>query len=132
MKSGPALTRCAARPASGSNLRNIAMQLLGLLKLDAFRQSHPELRGPLDVWQAEVETARWTDVQQVKSRYRNVGLPAGNRVVFHLRAGSAKLVVKARFRNGIVLIEWVGLPAEQAGRGSAGGSAEQAGEKSRK
>lgn len=88
------------------------MQLLGLITLDAFKRSHADSRGPLDAWQSDVERAEWTGPQDVKNRYPSASLLADNRVIFNIKGNTYRLVVKARYQNGIVLIEWVGTHAE--------------------
>lgn len=103
------------------------MQLLGLLRLEAFKRTHEDARGPLEVWEAEVEKAQWRDPQDVKNRYRKVSFEAGNRVIFNITTTAGRLVVKARYRNGIALIEWVGTEDEYAGTASLAGVDEQGG-----
>lgn len=39
-------------------------------------------------------------------------LLADNRVIFNIKGNSFRLVVKAKYQNGIVLVEWVGTHAE--------------------
>lgn len=88
------------------------MQLLGLIKLDAFKKSHADSRGPLDAWQAEVLAAQWSGPQDVKNRYPSASFLADNRVIFNIKGNTYRLVVKARYQNGIMLIEWVGTHAD--------------------
>ena len=88
------------------------MQLLGILKLEAFRQMHADSRGPLDAWQSEVETAQWNGSQDIKDRYPSASFLADNRVIFNIKGNTYRLVVKARYQKGIVLIEWIGTHAE--------------------
>ncbi|QSA97060.1 type II toxin-antitoxin system HigB family toxin [Methylococcus sp. EFPC2] len=88
------------------------MQLLGLIKLDAFKRTHADSRGPLDVWQAEVEKAHWNGPQDVKNRYPSASFLADNRVIFNIKGNTYRVVIKVRYQNGIVLIEWVGTHAE--------------------
>ena len=88
------------------------MQLVGLLKLDAFKQAHADSRRPLDAWQSEVETTKWSGPQDIKDRYPSASFLAENRVIFNIKGNTYRLVVKARYLNGIVLIEWVGPHAE--------------------
>lgn len=104
------------------------MQLLGLLKLDAFKRTHVDSRGPLEVWQAEVEKARWSGLLDVKARYRNVRFEADDRLIFNIRTETDNLLVKARYKNGIVLIEWVGSADDYAGTPSLAGIDEHGGE----
>jgi mRNA interferase HigB len=88
------------------------MQLVGLIKLDAFKKSHADSLGSLDAWQTEVENATWISPQDIKNRYPNASFLADNRVIFNIKGNSYRLVVKTRYQNGIVLIEWVGTHAE--------------------
>ena len=88
------------------------MQLVGLIKLDAFKKSHADSRGPLDAWQTEVQVAQWTGPQDVKDRYPSARFLADNRVIFNIKGNTYRLVVKARYQNGIMLIEWIGTHAE--------------------
>ena len=37
---------------------------------------------------------------------------AENRVIFNIKGNTYRLVVKARYQHGIVLIEWIGTHAE--------------------
>lgn len=84
------------------------MQLLGLPKLDVFKRKHADSRGPLDVWRVEVEQSQWRGPQDVKNRYPNASFLADNRVIFNIKGNTIRLVVKAKYQNGIVLIEWIG------------------------
>ena len=88
------------------------MQLVGLIKLDAFKQLHADSRGSLDAWQTLVENAKWASPQDIKNRYPNASFLADNRVIFNIKGNSYRLVVKIRYQNEIVLIEWVGTHAE--------------------
>lgn len=88
------------------------MQLLGIIKLDAFKRQHTDSRGALDAWQTDVERAHWAGPQDVKNRYPSASLLDDNRVIFNIRGNTYRLVVKVRYQNEIVLIEWVGTHAE--------------------
>lgn len=88
------------------------MQLVGLPKLDDFKRQHADARGPLDAWRAEVERAQWAGPQDVKNRYPSASILAENRVIFNIKGNTYRLVIKAKYQNGLVLIEWVGTHAE--------------------
>ena len=88
------------------------MQLLGLFKPDDFKRKHADSRGPLDVWQIEVEQARWCGPQDIKNRYPNASFLSENRVIFNIKGNTFILVVKVRYKNGVVLVEWVGTHSE--------------------
>lgn len=88
------------------------MQLLGLIKLNAFTSAHTDLRGPLDAWRMEVEKASWSGPHDIKLRYPSASFLADNRVIFNIKGNKYRLVVKVRYQNGLVVIEWVGTHAE--------------------
>ena len=88
------------------------MQLVGLIKLDAFKKSHADSRGPLDAWQAEVQAVQWNGPQDVKDRYPSASFLADNRVIFNIKGNTYRLGVKVRYQNGLMLIEWIGTPAD--------------------
>jgi len=88
------------------------MQLLGLIKLDNYRREHANVRGALDAWQLEVERSHWSGPQDVKNRYPSASILIGNKVIFNIKGNKYRVVVKAKYEKGIVLIEWVGTHAE--------------------
>lgn len=88
------------------------MQLLGLLKLENFKQKHAAARGPLDAWRADIETAQWNGPQDVKRRHATASFLADNRIIFNIKGNAYRLVVKVRYQNGIVVIVWTGTHAE--------------------
>lgn len=88
------------------------MQILGLPLLEEFKQKHADSRGQLDAWQKDVERQRWQTSQDIKRRYRSADFLAGNRVIFNIKGNAYRLVVKVRYQNGLVVVEWVGTHAE--------------------
>lgn len=88
------------------------MQLLGLIKLDDFKRSHADARGPLDAWRSLAERAQWAGPQDIKNQYPSASLLADNKVIFNIKGNTYRLVVKAKYQNGLILIEWVGTHAE--------------------
>ena len=88
------------------------MQLLGLIKLEEFKSTHANARGPLDAWRVEAVDAQWTCPQDVKSRYPSASFLADNKVIFNIKGNTYRLVIKAKYKNGVILIEWVGTHAE--------------------
>ncbi len=88
------------------------MQLVGVPILEAIKRGHADVRGPLDAWRGEVEAAQWTGPQDVKDRYPSASFLADSRVIFNIKGNTYRLVVKVRYRYGIVLIEWVGTHSD--------------------
>lgn len=88
------------------------MRILGLPLLHDFKQSHADARGALDAWQGEAERESWQTPQDIKRRYRHADFLSGNRVIFNIKGNTYRLVVQVRYRNGLVVVEWVGTHAE--------------------
>lgn len=88
------------------------MRILNLPLLEAFKQDHADVRGQLDAWRDEVERNAWLTTQDIKQRYKSADFLPDNRVIFNIKGNAYRLVVQVRYRNEIVLIEWVGTHAE--------------------
>lgn len=88
------------------------MQLVNIQVLEDLKANHADARGALDAWRTEVEKATWATTQDIKDRYATASFLNGNRVIFNIKGNSYRLVVKVRFQNGIVMIEWGGTHAE--------------------
>lgn len=88
------------------------MNIVGLPLLEEGKTKFPDARGPLDAWRSEVSAATWRTPQDIKDRYRSADFLADNRVIFNIKGNSYRLVVKVRYQNGLVFVEWVGTHAE--------------------
>jgi len=88
------------------------MKIVGLPLVEKFKQRSPDARGALDAWQKEVADAAWKTPQDIKNRYRSADFLADNRVIFNIKGNSYRLVVKVKYQNGLVMVEWVGTHAE--------------------
>ncbi|MCW8934995.1 MAG: type II toxin-antitoxin system HigB family toxin [Gammaproteobacteria bacterium] len=88
------------------------MKVIGSDKLSKFYKQHNQAKSALDSWYAEAERAVWKTPQDIKNRYGSADFLAGNRVIFNIKGNHYRLVVKVRYQNGIVAIEWVGTHAE--------------------
>lgn len=88
------------------------MQIINLPLLQAFKQKYADSRKQLEQWQKDVEIQQWLTPQDIKAQYQSADFLADNRVIFNIRGNHYRLVVKVRFQNGMVLLEWVGTHAE--------------------
>ena len=88
------------------------MRILGLPTLEAFKKDHAASRGPLDACQTYVERENWNTPHNIKRRYRSADFLADNRVIFDIKGNSYRPVVKVRYQNGLVVVEWRGTHAE--------------------
>lgn len=88
------------------------MKVLGRDKLVDFSHKHADAKKALDVWFNEAQAANWQTSQDIKNRYSSASFLESNRVIFNIKGNNYRLVVKVRYENGVVLIEWVGTHAE--------------------
>lgn len=88
------------------------MRLAGTDIIDLFTRKHANAKEALRTWRVEAERATWKTPQDIKDRYRSADFLSDNRVIFNIKGNHYRLVVKVRYQNGIVLIEWVGTHAE--------------------
>jgi mRNA interferase HigB len=88
------------------------MRILGLPLLEEFKQRHADSRGRLNAWQTDIEREHWQTPQDIKRRYRSADFLSDNRVIFNIKGNTYRLVVKVRYQNGLVVVEWIGTHAE--------------------
>lgn len=75
-------------------------------------RKHAGSRKALEAWYAEAERSDWQTPQDIKNRYASADFLADNRVIFNIKGNHFRLVVKVRYQNSIVVVEWVGTHAE--------------------
>jgi mRNA interferase HigB len=88
------------------------MRVLGKDKIHKFVRKHANVAGALNAWVAEAKDAKWNTTIDIKNRYRSADFLADNRVIFNIKGNHYRLVVKVKYQNEIVVIEWVGTHAE--------------------
>lgn len=88
------------------------MRILGRKYIYDFIRKHASSKKPLEAWVSEAEGASWQTPQDIKNRYRSADFLADNRAIFNIKGNDYRLVVKVRYQNGIVVVEWVGTHAE--------------------
>jgi len=88
------------------------MKVLGRNKIDAFGRRHSNAKKALAVWFDEASRSNWATPQDIKNRYPSADIIANDRVIFNIKGNHFRLVVKVRYQNGVVIVEWVGTHAE--------------------
>lgn len=88
------------------------MRVLGRDKLLECGAKHADAKKALDAWYKEAESTAWLTSQDIKNKYRSADFLSDNRVIFNIKGNHYRLVVKVRYQNGIVVVEWVGTHAE--------------------
>jgi len=88
------------------------MQIIGLGKIEKFVRKHANARASLISWLRVAEGADWTSPQDVKNRLSSTKILSGDLLVFKIGGNNYRLVVLARYENGILLIQKIGTHAE--------------------
>ena len=88
------------------------MKVIGKEKLHSFMQKNARSRKVLTVWLADAQRSNWQTPQDIKNAYRSADFLSDNRVIFDIGGNNYRLIVKVRYCNGIVKIDWIGTHAE--------------------
>ena len=88
------------------------MNIVGKDKLHDFKSAHPDACSHIDAWVAEVEDVAWSTPQDVKARYPKASILPRNQVVFNIRGNRYRLLVRASYKNNVVVVTNVGTHQE--------------------
>ncbi len=84
------------------------MRVIAKKALREFWERNPNAERPLRAWHKEVQTAEWATPVDVKSAYPKASIIGDNRVIFNVRGGAYRLVVKVNYSRGIVYVRFIG------------------------
>ncbi len=88
------------------------MRVIAKRTLRAYWEIHEDARGPLEAWYEFVRRATWSSTIDVKRDYGSASFLANNRVVFNIKGGQYRLVVKIDYAAQTVLIRFIGTHQE--------------------
>jgi mRNA interferase HigB len=88
------------------------VRIISVRTLRRFWESHPDAEGALRAWCADARQAVWTGPQDVKDRYANASVLAGNRLVFNIRGNTYRLIVAVHYSSGIAYVRFIGTHSE--------------------
>lgn len=91
------------------------MRVVAKRTLREFWERYPDAGDALKAWYAEAEAASWQNPAEIKTQYRSASIVGDNRVVFNICGNKYRLVVKISYKNGVVLIRFVGTHKEYDG-----------------
>ena len=91
-----------------------ALKVLGIPILEKFKKNHAPSRGALNAWLLEAKDAKWLNMNDIWQRYPKASLmkKSNSRVIFDIKGNDYRLAVQAKFKHGILKIEWIGTHAE--------------------
>lgn len=88
------------------------MKVVGLGRLEDFKQKHRDSQSQLDAWVREVSSAGWRTPQDIKARYVHASFLADNRVVFNIKGNRYRLDTKVSYATQVVVVVRIGTHAE--------------------
>lgn len=88
------------------------MRVIAKKTLREFWESYPDSEDALKTWFAETEKARWLNPAEIKDKYGSASILKDSRVVFNVCGNKYRLIVKISYKNGVVLIRFVGTHKE--------------------
>lgn len=88
------------------------MRVIARRTLREFWERFPDAQSALQTWHAEAADATWWTPAEIKAKYGNASIVAGNRVVFNICGNKYRLVVKVHYNTGFMYIRFIGTHAE--------------------
>jgi len=89
-----------------------AMRLAGRPRLHAFWSDHPDARGHLEAWAAEIRQAAWRTPHELTAAFPKARIIGHGRVIFAIRGNRFRLDALVDYRNSQVLVVRVGTHAD--------------------
>ncbi|HET55136.1 MAG TPA: type II toxin-antitoxin system HigB family toxin [Ignavibacteria bacterium] len=88
------------------------MKVLSRKILDEYCRKHSDAKTHLDSWYYEVENEEWKNPHDVKTRFAKASIIGGKLIVFDIKGGNYRLVVKAAYNSQKIVIKWFGTHKE--------------------
>ena len=88
------------------------MRIIALSTLKKFWTKHADAEQPLKSWYSEAKAADWSSWTEIKSQHRTASALRDNRVVFDIKGGTYRLVVKINYPYRVIYIRFVGTHEE--------------------
>ena len=88
------------------------MRIIAKKTLRDFWQLHADAEGPLSAWHYQASREQWESPERIRELYPRASVVGKERVVFRLKGGSYRLVVKVFYPGSIVYIRFIGTHAE--------------------
>lgn len=90
----------------------IALEIVGMKRLEDAKKKHGDIRSALNCWINEVKEANWKGSHDVKARYASASFMEENKIFFNIKGTSYRLLVQVEYLLQLVVIEWIGTHAE--------------------
>ncbi len=88
------------------------MKVLNIRLVHEFSLTHPDAKGALDSWVAELEEAEWETPIDLKARYPSASILGGKRVVFNIKGNRYRALAMIDYESKLVIMKELGTHAE--------------------
>lgn len=92
------------------------MKLVGREVIEEFILKHADPRGWVASWVAEVESANWSNPQEIRARYASASFLSDNTVIFDVKGNCYRLETRIAYKTSMVFVLWVGTHADYSKR----------------
>ena len=80
--------------------------------INDYGKQYPEAENALWKWYYDIKNAKFENMNDLKTVYKNASIIADNRVVFKIHGNSYRLVVRVNFFYKAIMIKWFGTHKE--------------------
>ena len=88
------------------------MRVIAKRTLRLFWEQHPDAKGPIEAWHAEVLKAAWKTPQQAKAHFGSASILKGGRTVFNIGGNKYRLVVAIDYARQACFVKFIGTHEE--------------------
>lgn len=88
------------------------MKVLSRKILDDYSRKHSDAKTHIDSWYYEVENEDWKTPHDVKQKFAKASIIGGKLIVFDIKGGNYRLVVKAAYNTQTLFVKWFGTHKE--------------------
>ncbi len=84
------------------------MHIIAFSTLKIFYEKHRDCEEQLKAWYKDAKRAEWRSHEDVKRQYVTASILPDNRVVFNIKGGHYRLVVKFNYQRGKGWVRFIG------------------------
>ena len=90
------------------------MRVIARPKITEFKLKHANASSQLDAWYHDVKQkeVNWTKPSDISETYKNASFVGDNVVIFDIKGGKYRLVVRVEYTLHLIFIRWFGTHAE--------------------
>ena len=88
------------------------MRIIAKRTLRDFWQNHADAEGPLSAWHDQARREQWDSPAKVQELYPTASIVGKDRVVFRIKGGAYRLIVRIFYPGGLVYIRFIGTHAD--------------------